>query len=243
MIVFDEPADLKDFENKLLNSMSRRGGINTKVLNVFEKEYEGQFYFALLPEHMLDIAHGLVKDLAEYENTLGFEDKFTLNASAYRSIYHNKTNYFHLVSKSKNEKGDWEWSGVLLGNTYISSFTGNTNFYLEEFYVKPNFRNEGLARQLIGCMFYILDVFYGYKPNLKCKCLSNNPALKAYRAFGFSIDPYQNNFNKSEEIWKRIMLNLDQEQELSWINLHLSHDRWEEIFNNTMDNKSMISRE
>lgn len=117
----------------------------------------------------------LVKELASYEK---MSDKVTFNNEEFStSIF--KNNYAKiLVCEYKNDI-----IGYAIYFYTFSSFLGRGGIYLEDLYVKPEFRNQGIGKKFLATLAQIcIDENLG---RLEWECLTwNEPSLAFYYKLG-----------------------------------------------------------
>lgn len=117
----------------------------------------------------------LVKELASYEK---MSDKVTFSNEQFStSIF--KNNYAKiLVCEYKNDI-----IGYAIYFYTFSSFLGRGGIYLEDLYVKPEFRNQGIGKKFLATLAQIcIDENLG---RLEWECLTwNEPSLAFYYKLG-----------------------------------------------------------
>lgn len=117
----------------------------------------------------------LVKELASYEK---MSDKVTFSNEEFStSIF--KNNYAKiLVCEYKNDI-----IGYAIYFYTFSSFLGRGGIYLEDLYVKPEFRNQGIGKKFLATLAQIcIDENLG---RLEWECLTwNEPSLTFYYKLG-----------------------------------------------------------
>ena len=117
----------------------------------------------------------LVKELASYEK---MSDKVTFSNEQFStSIF--KNNYAKiLVCEYKNDI-----IGYAIYFYTFSSFLGRGGIYLEDLYVKPEFRNQGIGKKFLATLAQIcIDENLG---RLEWECLTwNEPSLPFYYKLG-----------------------------------------------------------
>lgn len=113
--------------------------------------------------------HGMILDLAEHDGEL---DKVRLTASQLQyEIINEHIQVFSIIHA--------EIIGFALTFKTFSTFTGTQNLYLEDFYIKPEYRSHGFGG-------YTLSLLAQYALNEKMKrfefgCFLNNPSVNIYR--------------------------------------------------------------
>lgn len=113
--------------------------------------------------------HEMILDLAEHEGEL---DKVQLTANQLQyEIINEHIQVFAIIHT--------EIIGFALTFKTFSTFTGTQNLYLEDFYIKPEYRSHSFGK-------YTLSLLAQYALNEKMKrfefgCFLNNPSVNIYR--------------------------------------------------------------
>ncbi|MBN1498736.1 MAG: GNAT family N-acetyltransferase [Spirochaetes bacterium] len=139
-------------------------------------------------------AYNLLHELAEYESLL---NEFSLTEDQLKKIlFSTKPDAYAVLSYANNEP-----CGILLYYYTVSTFSGLMNLYVEDFFIKPEFRRKGIGRKMFDLIIKTAsDKNCG---KIEWKVLSDNyPAIKFYENIG----------GKENKMWKTYDL-----KNLKWI--------------------------
>lgn len=117
----------------------------------------------------------LVKELAEYEK---MSDMVKFSDELFQNSIFNK-NYAHILVCQNSDK----IIGYAIYFYTFSSFLGRGGIYLEDLYVQPQFRNNGIGKQFLATLAKkCIDENLG---RLEWECLTwNEPSLAFYYKLG-----------------------------------------------------------
>jgi GNAT superfamily N-acetyltransferase len=118
---------------------------------------------------------GFIRQLAEYENML---DEVEATEEVLKdSLFHKKTAEVLI--------GEYHGSPVCFALFFhnISTFTGRQGIYLEDLFVKPEFRGKGFGRVMLSCLA-MLAATQGCS-RVEWSCLDwNEPSRRFYKGLG-----------------------------------------------------------
>lgn len=119
---------------------------------------------------------GLIQELAEYE-------KLRDSCISTESLVHEALFGSNPSAKSVVVEISGEVIGFALYFTNFSTFLGRTGMYLEDVYVKPEYRNRGIGKQILKKLATIcLERGYG---RFEWSVLDwNEPSIKFYKSLG-----------------------------------------------------------
>jgi GNAT superfamily N-acetyltransferase len=127
-------------------------------------------------EQDLGLILSFIKELAAYERLDG-EVKATVE-DLRETLFGTRRVAHALIARAEGEG-----AGFALYFFNVSTFVGRRGLYLEDLYVRPQFRRQGLGRQLLARLARIaIDEQCG---RMEWAVLDwNEPALRVYRAIG-----------------------------------------------------------
>ena len=125
----------------------------------------------------------MVRDLAEYEQAA---DQLIATPQMYEDIlFSDHPSFFAVVAPLADGCGgeDHQLSGFAVYFKNFSTWLGRTGIYLEDLYVRPQYRGFGVGRALLGHLAQEC-VRNGYGRLDWCVLDNNEPALGFYRNLG-----------------------------------------------------------
>ena len=133
------------------------------------------------PATSSDVAliHGLICELAVYEKML--DQVVATEAMTHEALFGERPSAEAIVAEY-----DGQGVGFALYFPSYSTFSGRQKLYLEDLYVKPDFRGHGIGKALLAALAEIAKV-RGYA-RMEWSVLDwNEPAIRFYESLGAEI--------------------------------------------------------
>ncbi|MEG1002186.1 GNAT family N-acetyltransferase [Clostridium sp.] len=118
---------------------------------------------------------GLIKEIAVYENML--DEVVATEDSIIESIFEKREAEVMIAEVDGKE------AGYVLYFFNYSTFIGKAGFYLEDIYIKPEYRGRGIGKEIFRV---IANIAYEAKcERMEWSCLNwNTPSIEFYKSMG-----------------------------------------------------------